>query len=96
MKNRWKALLAGALAATAVAMPASAQAAQIGDVCLVGTSYWVSSQPSTNTAYIMYILGTGAGFRVTGYSGDYYTGHGNGLATGFFPRANINQASCHQ
>lgn len=94
--NRWKVSLAGVMAAAAFAMPAGAQAAQINDICNVSVSYWVSSQPSTNTAYIMYILGTGAGFRVVGYSGDYYVGHGNGQADGFFPRGNINQASCHQ
>jgi hypothetical protein len=96
MRNRWKALLASALAVTAVAMPSSAQAAQIGDLCLVGTAYWVSSIPSTDAAYAMYILGTGAGFRVLGYNGDFYYGRGNGQPEGYFPRGNINQASCYQ
>lgn len=95
MRNRWKALLAGAMATCAVALPASAQAAEIGQVCNVSTSYWVASAPTYDYRYAMYILGEGAGFRVEGYSGDFYLGHGNGLATGYFPRLNINQSSCH-
>jgi hypothetical protein len=43
----------------------------------------------------MYILGTGAGFRIEGFSGNYYLGHGNGQATGYFWRNNINQSTCH-
>lgn len=96
MRNRWKALLASVVAACAIAMPATAQAARIGDLCSVGTAYWVSSIPSIEARYAMYILGSGAGFRVLGYSGDFYYGRGNGQPEGYFPRLNINQASCYQ
>lgn len=97
MRNRWKALLVGAMATGAVALPTAAQAAEIGQVCnvSVGASYWVSSQPSYEARYALYILGEGAGFRVEGFYGDFYIGHGNGRATGYFPRNNINQGSCH-
>ncbi|MBB4664177.1 hypothetical protein [Conexibacter arvalis] len=96
MRNRWKALLAGVAAACAFAIPATgAQAAQIGQICHVGTAYWVSSIPSYDVRYSMYILGTGAGFRVLGYSGDFYYGRGNALPEGYFPRLNINQSSCY-
>ena len=95
MRNRWKALLVGAMATCAVALPAGAQAAEIGQVCNVGTSYWVASAPSYDPAYAIYNLGVGAGFRIEAFDGDFYIGHGNGRASGWFPRGNINQGSCH-
>lgn len=95
MRNRVKALLVGALATGAVALPgATAQAAEIGQVCNVAVSYYVLSAPWEGSS-ILYIIGTGAGFRIEGYSGDYYLGHGNGQASGYFWRNNINQGSCH-
>lgn len=90
-------LVSGVLAGAAV-MPAAGQAANPGDLC------WIHWGPTDSeravrddpiTGWPMYVLASGAAFRVVSYaSHNTYWGHGNGQANGYLLRDVVNQATC--
>lgn len=94
MKHRRKAFRALlAIPLVLLMLPSAAQAAQINDVCNV-----YGRQPVFNVAgigMILYWLDPNAGFRITGFDGGYYRGHGNARAEGFIWRDVIIQETCH-
>jgi hypothetical protein len=88
-------LLATVLAMTAIALPSTAGAANPGEVCNLNRTEYVTRTPSESSE-ILYMLFSGAGFRIVEYAGpNYYYGHGNGKANGYIERSSINQSSCH-
>jgi hypothetical protein len=76
---------------------APAQAAEVGQVC--NLAYGADVYERLDGPGWSYHLETGAGFRIEGFwsSGglNYYSGHGNGQASGILERSAINQATCH-
>jgi hypothetical protein len=95
MKRTWKmfkALVVCGLLSAAVALPGTAQAAEIGQVCNLRYGEWVLTSPWGSPYYF---LGTGAGFRITGFAEAFYRGHGNSDPEGYLIRDSINQGSCH-
>lgn len=95
-------LLISAAVAGAAVMPASGQAAQPGDLCIIepaGGGYGpvyknASGLPGDPVLYWLY---WGDYFRVVSYGAyDTYYGHGTGKPNGYVDRYEINQASCYQ
>lgn len=95
--TRTRRVLAASLAVGAVgaaaALPSAAQAAQVGDVCNTNSLTPVYSQP--NNVGWMYTIAPGGGFRITGFGGGLWYGHGNLLQDGWIDPSHINQATCH-
>ncbi len=96
MRNALKSLLALGLLAAALALPAAAQAAEVGQVCNITNSIEtaVVARYSDGTGFAEYIHG-GDGWRIDAFSGAYYQGHRNGGAEGYIPREWVVQGTCH-
>ncbi len=97
MRTALKSLLALALLAAALAIPSTAQAWEIGQVCNTLDETPVYESLYMNRLYgWMYTISPGGGFRITNAPiGEFLYGHGNERSGGYIHEWHINFSSCH-
>jgi hypothetical protein len=97
VRKALKALLAPALLAAALAVPSTAQAWELGQVCNTYDATPVYAYLNSDTlSGWMYTIPAGGGFRLGNrVLWEWFYGHGNGMQDGYIRTEHLNFASCH-